>query len=189
MGVLVDGAGNWSGWQGRGLWVAGGHRIADLALRQDKGRYRLAGRLTLGSIAKGKAQRLTAPSVLVSGEARYEDRRLDGSLKLASPEAAVIARGAIDLAHGAYDPLKVDALLLQPSALFPNMTGHDIRIHAELDGPFKSARFRYDATSPQFAFDKTGFEVVRAEGAGHVGGKDLALPIRLTARRDRKSVV
>ncbi|PXA86645.1 hypothetical protein DMC47_34150 [Nostoc sp. 3335mG] len=183
MAVAIGGEGNWSGWQGRGLWVAGGHRIADLALRQDKGRYRLAGRLTLGSITAGKAQRLTAPSVLVSGEARYEGRRLDGSLKLASPEVAVIARGAIDLAHGAYDPLTVDALLLQPPALFPNMTGHGTRIHAELDGPFKTARFRYEATSPQFAFDKTGFEVVRAEGAGHVGGKDLALPIRLTAKR------
>jgi len=183
MGMLVSGEGNWSGWQGHGFWVAGGRRIADLTLRQDKGRYRLAGRLTLGSVTAGKAQRLTAPVVLVTGEARYEDRRLDGSLKLASPQAAVIARGAIDLAHGAYDPLTVDALLLKPAALFPNMTGHDIRIHAALDGPFRGARFRYDATSPQFAFDKTGFEGVRAEGAGHVGGKDLALPIRLTAKR------
>ncbi|HEY0270114.1 MAG TPA: translocation/assembly module TamB domain-containing protein [Sphingomonas sp.] len=182
MSVLVDGAGNWSGWKGRGLWAVGGRRIADLALIQNKGRYALSGRLTLGSITNGKVQRLTAPSVLVSGAARYEDRRLDGSLKLASPQVAVIAKGVIDLAHGAYDPLRVDALLLKPAALFPNMTGRDIRIHAELDGPFRAAAFRYDATSPQFAFDKTGFETVRAEGAGHVGGKDLALPIKLTAK-------
>ncbi|MDH7639671.1 translocation/assembly module TamB domain-containing protein [Sphingomonas oryzagri] len=183
MAVVVGGEGNWSGWKGRGLWTVGGHRIGALMLRQDKGHYALSGRLTLGTITGGKAQRLTNPSILVSGEARYADRRLDGSLKLASPQVAVISRGAIDLARGAYDPLKVDALLLQPAALFPNMTGHGIRIHAELDGPFKTARFRYDATSPQFAFDKTGFEQVRAEGAGHVGGKDLALPIKLTARR------
>jgi translocation and assembly module TamB len=183
MAVRIAGDGDWSGWTGRGDWMAGGRRIAALALRQDKGRYALSGRLTLGSITGGKVQRLTAPSVLVSGEAHYGDRRFDGSLKLASPHVAVIARGAIDLARGAYDPLKVDALLLDPPALFPNMTGRGIRVHAELDGPFRSAAFRYEATSPQFAFDQTGFETVRAEGAGHVGGRDLALPIRLTARR------
>jgi translocation and assembly module TamB len=183
MGVLVDGTGSWSQWKGRGLWTVGGHRIADLALRQVKGHYALAGRLTPASITQGKIQRLTTPAIMVAGGARYEDRRIDGTLKLASPSLTLNAKGVIDLAHGAFDPLRVDMALLKPPALFPNMTGHEIRLHAELDGAFRTARSRYALTSPQFAFDQTGFEDVKAAGEGHIGGKDLTLPIRLTARR------
>ncbi len=183
MGVLIDGEGTWSQWKGHGLWAVGGRRIADLSLNQVKGHYALAGRLTPGSITQGKIQRLTAPVIMVVGGARFEDRRLDGTLKLASPSLRMEARGVIDLAHGAFDPLHVDAALLRPPALFPNMTGRDVHLHVDLDGAFRTAHFRYTLSSPQFAFDQTGFEDVRAAGEGHLGGKDLTLPIKLVARR------
>ncbi|WBO22170.1 translocation/assembly module TamB domain-containing protein [Sphingomonas abietis] len=183
MGVLISGEGSWSQWQGHGRWVAGGQRIADLTLRQVKGHYALGGRLTPASITQGKVQRLTTPAIMVAGGARFADRRLDGTLRLASPALTMGVKGVIDLAHGAFDPLRVDLALLQPRALFPNMSGREIRLHTELTGAFRAAHFRYALTSPQFAFDQTGFEDVKAAGEGRLGGKDVTLPIKLTARR------
>jgi translocation and assembly module TamB len=181
--MLADGQGSWTGWHGRARVDVGGRQIADLALTEARDHYALSGRLTPGSITQGKVQRLAGAMVRVAGAARYEDRRIDGSLKLASSALTLAAKGVIDLAHGSFDPLKVDAALLQPPALFPNMTGREVRLHAELNGAFRHAAFRYALTSPQFAFDQTGFEDVKADGAGHLGGGALTLPIRLTARR------
>ncbi len=181
--MVADGQGVWTGWHGRARVAVAGRRIADLALTEARDHYALAGRIAPASITQGKLQRLAGPLVRVAGAAHYADRRLDGTLALASPALTLKAKGVIDLAHGSFDPLRLDAALLQPPALFPNMTGREVRLHVELSGAFRRAAFRYALTSPQFAFDKTGFEDVKASGAGHVGGPALILPISLTARR------
>ena len=181
--MLVDGQGLWTGWHGRARLDVGGQRIADLHLTEARDRYALAGRITPASIAPGKMKLLTGAVVRVEGAAHVVDRRIDGMLKLASPALTMGAKGVIDLAHGSFDPLRIDVALLQPTALVPTMTGQPIRLHAELSGGFRHAGFRYALTAPLFAFGPTGFEGVQAEGAGHLGGDALTLPIKLSARR------
>lgn len=181
--LAVTGAGRWSGWHGRARLRVGAADIADLQLAEAGGDYALAGRLSPATITQGKIQRLAAPVVAVRGHARYADRRIDGRLELRSPALLASAHGVVDLARAAFDPLRVELSLLRPSALFPNMTGRDVRLAAVFEGPIRAARFRYALTTPQLAFDQTGFEEVRAAGAGRLGGGPLALPIRLTARR------
>jgi translocation and assembly module TamB len=63
------------------------------------------------------------------------------------------------------------------------MTGRDVRLTARLDGRFRQAAFRYALTAPRVAFDQTGFEDVRATGAGRLGGSTVAVPIALHAAR------
>ena len=181
--MLVDGTGRWAGWHGRARLDVAGQRIADLALTEAHDNYALSGRIRPASITHGKLQRLTSPVIQVAGGAHYKDRRVDGTLKLASVALTLVAKGTIDLAHGAFDPLRVDLALLKPPALFPNMTGREIRLHSEFRGAFGTAAYRYAAASPHFAFDNTGFEDAKAEGAGHLGGHELTVPIRFIARR------
>jgi translocation and assembly module TamB len=181
--LAVDGDGRWTGWRGHARLEVGGKPVADLALNQARGHYALAGQVTAGEITHGKVQRLVSPAVTVLGAAHYEDRRIDGQLKLTSPSLAFRAMGVIDLARGAFDDMRLDMALRRPAALFPNMTGNDIRLHSTLNGAFGAAAFRYTLTAPRVAFDQTGFEDVRAEGTGHIGGPGLTLPIRLTAKR------
>ena len=52
-----------------------------------------------------------------------------------------------------------------------------------LDGPFATANYAYRLTSPQVAFDNTGFVDVRAEGRGRFTPWPMRVPMRLTARR------
>jgi len=181
--MLVDGRGKWTGWRGRATLDIGKQRIASLALTESHGRYALSGRLVPASITHGKLHRLTAPLVEVTGAARYADRKVDGQIRLRSSAMALTARGVVDLADDSFHGLGLDWTLLKAPALFPNMSGA-LHVHAVLDGPFRTAAFRYVADSPRFAFDQTGFEQVRAEGRGHLRhGGPVVLPIRMTARR------
>ena len=72
--------------------------------------------------------------------------------------------------------------LLKTKALFPNMTGKDVRMVWTLDGPFETADYSYRLTSPHVQFDDTGFDQLRAEGRGRLSPWPMRVPIRLNAR-------
>lgn len=179
----LAGDGDWAAWHGTLASSVGGTPIAQLDLSARAGKFSLSGAITPESITRGKLQRLTSPVVTVRGTAELVRRQLSGSLNLASPALALVARGALDFAENRFDGLRIDAQLMRPAALFPNMSGRDIRLAARLDGAFASARFDYLLSAPQLAFDKTGFEVVRASGQGRLSAEPIKLPVRLTARR------
>lgn len=183
VGVRIAGQGDWTDWRGQLRGEVSGARIAQLGLTNNKGRFGLDGRLALATITRGKLQRLTAPAVRISGNAILENRRLDTKLALSSQALAVSLSGIVDLARNRFDPLNIDARLLQPRALFPNMTGRDVRLKARLNGTFGTASFDYLLTSPFVAFDQTGLEGVRASGQGNLSRAPVLVPVKLVARR------
>jgi len=177
----VGGAGRWTQWQGRASADVGKARILDLALTNQSGRYSLSGIIAPASITHGKLQRLTSPRVRVAGTATLAHRRLDGSLSLRSAALAVDTTGTLDLADNAYRNVRINARLLRPAALFPNMTGRNIELRAILDGRFGTASFDYRLVGERVAFDNTGFNRVRAAGSGHFSRAPVIVPITLTA--------
>ncbi|MFL6739220.1 MAG: translocation/assembly module TamB domain-containing protein [Sphingomicrobium sp.] len=180
--LSIEGDGSWTRWRGAARLLVERREAANLALAADSGRYRLKGRLAPAPFLKGKMQRLTAPQVRVEGGATFRDRILDGQLSLASPSLHAVARGAFDFGAGRYDKLRLGADLLRPAALFPNMTGQNVRLLWTLDGPRDSADYAYRLTSPRVAFDKTGFVDVRAEGRGKLSRWPMRVPLLLKAR-------
>ena len=180
--LTVSGDGSWSRWRGRAALDLSGRPTARLALGVDAGRYRLAGDLAPAQFLKGKLQRLTAPIIQVRGDGRFEDRVLDGQLALTSRSLRAVTRGAVDLANNRYRDLRVGVDLLRPNALFPNMSGRNVRLVWTLDGPFGRADYAYRLTSPGVKFDNTGFVDVRAEGRGRLSPWPMRVPLRLTAR-------
>jgi translocation and assembly module TamB len=179
----VGGDGSWTRWAGSALLDISGRRTAALRLAMNAGRFELSGIAAPSPFLHGKLQRLTAPRVMVAGSGIFADRRLDGRLSLASSSLRLEARGGVDLAGGRYERVAIAAELVRPAALFPNMTGRQVRGAATLDGPFASAAFTYRLTAPRVAFDQTGFEEVRAEGRGHLSNAPVAVPVLATARR------
>ena len=180
--LSIEGDGSWRRWRGTARLLVERREAANLALAADGGRYRLRGFLAPAPFLKGKLQRLTAPRVRVEGGATFKDRVLDGQLALASPSLRAVARGAIDLAEGRYDKVSLGADLLRPPALFPNMTGQNVRLLWTLDGPRESATYAYRLTSPRVAFDNNGFVDVRAEGRGKLSPWPMRVPLLLKAR-------
>ena len=179
----VGGAGSWTRWDGHALANAGGARVIDLTLGNRKGAYTLTGDFVPSAVAGGKLARLTAPRVAVNGGATLANRRLAGNLALRSAALAVDAAGTLDLGASAFRNVRLRARLLQPAALFPNMTGRDVELRAVLDGAFATAGFDYRLTATRFAFDDTGFDQARAAGKGRFSKSPVSLPIHFTAAR------
>jgi translocation and assembly module TamB len=181
--LVIKGDGSWSDWNGEARLDVSGRRTGLLTLRARKGRYGLSGRLAPAPFLTGRKQRLTTPEIQVRGEATLADRQLDGRLSFRSPSLKLESAGRLDLARSAFVNLRTGADLLRPPAMFPNMTGRNVRMTAVLNGPFRTATFAYRLTAPRIAFDNTGFEEVRAEGRGRLSKSPVTVPILLTARR------
>jgi translocation and assembly module TamB len=185
--VDVDGDGSWSRWRGRARARTGAGpallRLADLSLAADAGRYRLAGRIAPAPLLTGKAQRLTAPSVRVRGDATLAGRQLEGSMQLDSAALSARATGGIDLARSAWRDVRIRARLLRPAALFPNMSGRDIAARAILDGAFAAPRFDFRVAAAHVAFDRTGFDSAYLAGGGRLGRSPARIVARFAARQ------
>nr|WP_299646951.1 translocation/assembly module TamB domain-containing protein [Sphingomonas bacterium] len=179
----IRGDGNWTRWTGTAQGRLGRQQVADLRLAATAGRYRLTGQLAPAPFLRGKLQRLTSPRILIDGEAGLANRRLDGAVTMRSPSIAATAIGAVDLAANAYRNVRIRAQLLQPPALFGNMTARNLRGRVTLDGGFSMARFDYRLEAERFAFDNTGFEVAAATGKGRLGRSPVTVPLRFQAAR------
>ncbi len=180
--LSISGDGGWSRWRGRGTLDLSGRAAARLALAADGGRYRLQGQIAPAPFVTGKLQRLTAPVVRIRGDGRLANRLLSGQLALSSRSLRAVARGTIDVGENRYRRVRLGVDLLHPPALFPNMTGRNVRLAWTLDGPFDRANYSYRLTSPGVKFDDTGFLDVRAEGRGRLAPWPLRVPLRLSAR-------
>lgn len=181
--LKVTGDGDWKKWHGKFLANVSDVQVAQLALTNTEGTFAMDGQLALTTITRGKLQRLTAPILIVRGDARLANRRLDTRLRLTSRALTADISGTVDLAANRFSPLSIDAHLLEPRALFPNMTGRDVALKARLDGAFGAASFDYLLTAPVVAFDQTGFESVRASGQGRLGRPPILVPLKLVAKR------
>ena len=180
--LIIDGSGTWTRWRGRAALDLSGRQTVRLALGVDKGRYALVGQWAPAQFLTGKFKRLTTPVVNIRGDATLADRILDGQLALGSPELRAVARGAVDLTGNRYRGMRLGIDLIKPPALFPNMTGRNVRMVWTLDGPFATADYSYRLTSPGVKFDDTGFVDVRAEGRGKFTPWPMRVPLRLQAR-------
>jgi translocation and assembly module TamB len=180
--LLVTGDGSWSAWRGITALNVAGRPTARLQLTVRDGRYGLRGALAPAQFLTGKLARLTAPTLKVAGDATLTDQVLTGKLTVGSVSLRAVASGAVDLGEGAYRDLSLGLDLLRPPALFPNMSGRDVRMLWTLNGPYASARYSYRLTAPVLKFDDTGFVDVKADGSGRLTPWPLRVPLRLTAR-------
>ena len=180
--LAVTGKGSWARWRGTASLDLSGRPTARLALGVDNGLYRLEGKWAPAPFLTGKLQRLTVPAVTIRGSATLKDRILDGQLAAASPQLRAVAKGALDLASNRYQRMRLGIDLLKTTALFPNMTGKNVRMVWTLDGPFATADYSYRLTSEFVKFDETGFTGLHAEGRGRLSPWPMRVPIRLAAR-------
>src|SRR5207237_10584808 len=118
----------------------------------------------------------------IRGDATFEERVLDGQLTASSPSLRAVAKGALDLANNRYRGMRLGIDLLRPRALFPNMTGKNVRMVWTLDGPFATADYSYRLTSDFVQFDNNGFIGLHAEGRGRLSPWPMRVPIRLAAK-------
>lgn len=183
LAVRVGGHGSWDSWRGRAIGTLGGSELANLGITARKGTFAVRGVTHPGLILKGPVERLTAPNLQVALDATLNQRRADTRLRLKSSALALTTTGVIDLGKSAFDQFRVEAMLLTPGAIAPNLNGRSVIGAVALNGPFATPTVDYKVQAAAIGFGETVLERVYAEGLATVNTDRILVPIKARAAR------
>jgi translocation and assembly module TamB len=181
--LTVGGRGSWADWQGRALATLGTGQLANLSVRARSGHIEVRGSTRPGLYLSGPVERLTSPQLDVAVDATLDQRKADTRIKLASSALAVEAGGMIDLARSQFGNFAVDARLLTPGAILPNLAGKDVLARLVLNGAFATPTVDYKISAGAIRFGTTGVEGLYAEGMARVEAARILLPLHARAKR------
>ncbi len=183
LALTIDGRGTWSRWAGRARSTLGGGELANLTIEGRDGAFKLRGMTQPGLYLQGPVERLTAPRLDVAIDATLANRIADTRLQLRSSALSVSGGGRIDLAQSRFGDFKLDALLLTPGAIAPNLNGRSVRFAAALDGPFARPVVDYKLQAAAIGFGEMGVEGLYAEGRARVDADRIIVPVAARAAR------
>ena len=181
--VSVDGRGSWAAWQGRAAATLGAGQLADLGVTARNGHIEVRGYATPGLYLQGPIERLTAPRLDLAIDTTLDQRRADTRIKARSRALAIDAGGILDLANSTFGNFAVDAQLLTPGAIAPNLNGRDVRARVVLDGAFATPTVDYKVSGRTIGFGTTVVQDVYAEGLARVNADRILVPVKARARR------
>ncbi|VVT13578.1 Autotransporter secretion inner membrane protein TamB [Sphingomonas sp. EC-HK361] len=183
LAVAIGGNGAWSNWRGKALATLGGSSLADLNLSARSGTFQVRGVTHPGLYLQGPVERLTAPGLQVAIDTTLNERRADTKVQLKSDALAVAAQGLVDLGRSRFSNFKVDAQLLTPGAIAPNLKGRSVRAVLALDGAFAQPVVDYKVSAAALGFNDMVVEQLYAEGLARVDSARILVPIKARARR------
>lgn len=178
----IGGRGSWQAWNGALQANLGGEQLAKLDLTARNGSFTLRGPTRPGLIVPAAAQ-VTAPVLNVDLAATLNKRIADTRLALRSDALAVDAKGEVDLAHSRFGAMQVDAQLLRPASIAPNLNGRDVRLSMMLDGPMARPVVDYRLTAARIGFGTTVVERLQASGRARVNADRILIPVSARAAR------
>ena len=189
----LAGKGGWKAWSGRATGTLGGAPLVDLALSANSGTFRVRGTTRPGLYPGGAPKtaatplnpiaRLTAPALQVAVDATLEERRVTTKIALRSDVFAAQAGGLVDLAASRFGRFTVDARLLRPGAIAPNLRGRDVAAKVLLDGPFATPTVDYRITAGVIGFGETAVQGLTASGIAKVDADHILIPVNARAAR------
>ncbi|WP_413777315.1 translocation/assembly module TamB domain-containing protein [Sphingomonas sp. S2-65] len=179
----VGGKGSWKDWRGRAVGTLGGRQLADLSLIAQNGRFQLRGPTYPGAYMEGPVERLASPQLNVEADAVLADRKVNGTYKFRSDALSVEAKGLIDLGQNRFGNFNIDALLLKPGSIAPNLNGREVRAALALNGAFATPVVDYKIRAARIGFGETVVEQLYAEGRARVDADRIMVPVRARAAR------
>lgn len=183
LSIRVNGAGRYQDWRGRALVDQPGGNIADLALGNRAGRYRVTGQVHPADFVSGIAERVTGRTVTIEGEGSLAKSVLSGRLTAVGEGADVALDGAIDLAGNAVRALKIEARSRNPALLGEGMRLENAVFTGTLDGPFRQLSIPHRITVGRFASGSVRLEGVVQEATLTRADNRWTFPLGLTATR------
>ncbi|MDE0878355.1 MAG: translocation/assembly module TamB domain-containing protein, partial [Sphingomonas bacterium] len=181
--AVVDGQGSWKSWRGKAQATLGGQPLANLGVSAQGGQIKVRGFTRPGLYLEGPVERLTSPQLDIAIDTTLNERQADTRITLKSSALAVDAGGLIDLANNSFGNFAVDAQLLTPGAIAPNLAGRDVLARVVLNGAFATPTVDYKVRAAQVAFGTTGVENLYAEGRATVRSDRILVPVHARARR------
>ncbi len=181
--ATVDGRGSWASWQGRAVATLGGGELANLGVTAKSGHIEVRGSTRPGLYLEGPVERLTSPQLDVAADVTLDQRKADTRIKLRSTALAVDAGGMLDLAASRFGNFAVDARLLTPGSIMPNLRGRDVAARVVLDGLFATPTVDYKIRAAELGFGEMAVQSLYAEGLARVNSDHILVPVHARARR------
>ncbi len=180
--ATIGGRGGWKSWDGRVQAVLGGQPLANLALLARNGSFTLRGPTRPGLVYPA-AERFTSPVLNVDATATVANRIADTRLALRSAALAVDGQGEIDWGRSRFGAFRVDARLIRPGSIAPNLNGRDVRLRALIDGPMARPVLDYRLTADRIGFGDTIVEGLAAGGRVRIDADRILIPVAARAAR------
>ena len=183
LALTVAGRGDWRLWRGRARAELGGQGLVDVGLAGRDGHFRALGDVRPAIMLTGAAARLTAPAVHIDAAATLDKRRADTHVRLSSAAFVAQAQGLLDFAKSRFGGFHLDARLLSPGVIAPNLSGRNVAVSAVLDGAFQKPGIAYRISADALAFGTTGVEGLVAEGQARFSANRVTVPVHASVRR------
>ncbi|TPG43237.1 hypothetical protein EAH79_05430 [Sphingomonas koreensis] len=183
LAFTISGKGSWKAWSGRATGRLGGQSLADLGITAHSGAFSVRGNAHPGLYMAGPVARLTAPQLDIALDTTLDQRKADTRLSLRSSALAVNGQGLLDLANSRFGGFHIDARLLTPGAVAPQLSARDAAASITLDGPFATPSVAYAIRAGAIGFGKMGVENIYASGKATVDSNRILIPINARAAR------
>lgn len=183
LALTVGGKGSWANWQGRALATLGSGQLANLGVQARNGHFEVRGFAKPGLYLTGPVERLTSPQLDIAIDTTLDQRKADTRIKLTSSALAVDAGGVVDLGNSQFGNFAVDARLLTPGAILPNLAGKDVLGRFVLNGAFATPTVDYKLRAGAIRFGDMGVDQLYAEGLARVQTGRILLPVHARAGR------
>lgn len=184
LAITVEGDGRWQRWQGSMRGTLGAASLADLTLRADEGRFRLAGTAAPALLFRSNMlRRLTAPGIELSAQAELIDNRLRIGARAITDALTLDIEGSATDSLSELEDLRIDFALRQPQALQRNLGGERILMRLNASGHIRGPRVSYAMTADRFAVTTTVLEQLDVRGEVDLAQRPVTIPVAATANR------
>jgi translocation and assembly module TamB len=177
LSLKLDGAGDWSRWDGQITADLGGKRMTQLRLAARNGTFSAKGPAELGRLFGGIPAVLMDQTTQLDLVARLDQRRAALSGSVRSDVIAITPTGVVDLGLSAFDKLKFELLMLRPAKLGPNLSGRAVRADLQLNGAFARPEVQYCLTAGALAVGNVVLEGLDASGRAQVQSDQVMVPV------------
>ncbi|MGB3754331.1 MAG: translocation/assembly module TamB domain-containing protein [Parerythrobacter sp.] len=181
--LKLTGQGDWAAWNGELDATLAGADLADVLLKARDGRVTVTGPIYIADLAPPSTAALLGRQTNVDITAELGERRAEIEGRVFGDAFTLNANGGIDLAESAFDDFKAAFVLLQPSAIAPNLRGSGLRALLTLDGAFATPEVGYDIAADRIVMNDMGVQNLRAKGDARVDAGAIYLPVSATASR------
>lgn len=179
--LSIAGRGSWENWQGRlDASLLDAKKIA-LHLKAQAGDYAIIGDINSEVLPRGLLRNISVPFLNVDVNATYNKNILRIGGDATSSNALLKLNGGYDFALGGLDAFLVDFDILKPGSVVKNLTGQGIKGRSRLDGPLSNLKIEYLVDAKALGLGAIQIENVAAKGEGRRVGRQVTMPVDMTA--------
>lgn len=179
----VQGAGDWSNWQGGLLVRSQAERVAALRITNRSGTFGLLGKVDASDFLSGTLARALGDDVAIRSRTTIDNRTFDGDINVVGRGISLAGQGLVDLAENRVEDFELEAFLRDAGLFGPDLRLENARATATIDGSFSDLAIVHDVAIGQLVSGTTRVFALNQEGTARYDGSDWILPLSLRVAR------